>query len=141
MQREIKFRAKVKGDAGMWNVWAIDWRRLKVMLDGARDGEWTPMSKIQSLMQYINQKDINEVEICDGDIVQYQASLIPLVHETYQVVWLQNGFAYKQVGTEDQWVTYLQPTKLEVIGNIYQDKARLEELGWFEDEDAWSCFI
>jgi hypothetical protein len=81
------------------------------------------------------------VEICDGDIVQYQASLIPLVHETYQVVWLQNGFAYKQVGTEDQWVTYLQPTKLEVIGNIYQDKARLEELGWFEDEDAWSCFI
>lgn len=22
-----------------------------------------------------------------------------------------------------------------------KDKARLEELGWFEDEDAWSCFI
>ena len=125
MQREIKFRAKVKGDAGMWNVWAIDWRNLQVMLDGARDGAWTPMSKIQALMQYINQKDINDVEMYDGDIVKYQVSLIPLVYETYEVVWLQNGFAYKQVGTEDQWVIYLQPTKLEVIGNIYENSALL----------------
>jgi hypothetical protein len=44
------------------------------------------------------------------------------------------GEYYFHPGHDQIWVG-----KFEWITNDV-DKARLEELGWFEDEDSWSCF-
>lgn len=40
-----EFNARVKGDAGVYRVWGIDWMNHRVLLDRA-GLEWTPIDKV-----------------------------------------------------------------------------------------------
>ena len=40
-------RCKIKGDAGTYEVWAIDWLNLRVMANRDCGTEWVPMSKLK----------------------------------------------------------------------------------------------
>lgn len=41
-----EYRARVKGDAGIYKVWGIDWLHHRVLLDRAGAYEWTPIKNI-----------------------------------------------------------------------------------------------
>ena len=128
MQREIKFRAWVKSENKLYPVeqWSNNsWIAVPVQLS---EDDWQleqrPMEDV-ILMQFTGLKDKNGKDIYEGDIVKYQASLIPLVEEVYVCIWYQNGFGYKKPGEDDQASMYLQQSKLEVIGNIHENPALL----------------
>lgn len=38
--------AKVRGDAGVYDVWAIDWNHHKVQIYRALSYEWLPIDKV-----------------------------------------------------------------------------------------------
>lgn len=40
------YTATVRGDAGTYEVWGIDWMNHRVLLNRASSLEWTPISKI-----------------------------------------------------------------------------------------------
>lgn len=113
IRRFCDFRAKVKGDAGMWNVLALDMLGQRVALDGARAG-WTPIDKIQAIMRFTGLHDKNEVKIYEGDI--YLDS-----RGAKQVAWF---------GDDGNWsysysiYEYMEEPSLhwEVIGNVFQNR-------------------
>ena len=39
-------KAKIKGDAGIYSVWIIDWLNLRVFVSRACGDEWVPMEKV-----------------------------------------------------------------------------------------------
>lgn len=78
------------------------------------------------LVEWTGLVDKNQKEIFEGDIVKYTASFVPLVEEVYFVDWYQAGFAFKKRG-ENGAATYLQTSKLEVIGNIYKNPNLLDD--------------
>lgn len=120
--REIKFRAKVMGDAGIWDVWKIDWLNLQVELNGARANEWTPMSKIQALMQFTGLLDKNDEEIYEGDLVEtYDFFGKPI--GIFEVKYEHFGF---RLFKKDDPTTYHSVQMLSVIGNVWENPELLE---------------
>lgn len=45
MPQAPTYMARVKGDAGAYKVWGIDWLHQKVLIDRA-GLEWTPIAKV-----------------------------------------------------------------------------------------------
>ncbi|MGG2576103.1 hypothetical protein ACQYZY_28750 [Pseudomonas aeruginosa] len=45
MPQAPAYLAKVKGDAGTYKVWGIDWMHQRVLIDRA-GLEWTPIAKV-----------------------------------------------------------------------------------------------
>ena len=120
MQRIIKFRS---------------WDGSKIDYDPWGDEyycEGTPINDLfarpyrgQVFMQFTGLKDKNEKEIYEGDIVKYQASLVPLTYEYYEVVYQACGFHFRELSKDVAEVSYLSPTKLEVVGNRYENPSLL----------------
>lgn len=120
--REIKFRAKVKGDAGLWNVWKIDWLNQQVELDGAREGSWMSMQKIQALMEFTGYQDYHGEDIYEGDVIQ--------THEKIGLVCFNHKLGQWGILTEDKIFSLTSLLKYsEIIGNEYTyDKSCAENL-------------
>lgn len=49
--KTIRYQAKVKGDAGTYDVWGIDWKDQKVCVYRASAFEWIPFAKIQNIFE------------------------------------------------------------------------------------------
>lgn len=57
--------AKIKGDAGVYSVWAIDWLNLKVQVYRAMAYEWIDMKKVK-LSIFPFEKD----KLTDNNVLQ-----------------------------------------------------------------------
>ena len=118
--REIKFRAKVKGDAGIWGVQAIDWPNQRVFLDGAR-ANWHPMDKIKAFMQFTGLKDKNGKEVWEGDLLKHD------LWGTSEIIWDKECANFRGKNEEhDITLADHQLQRSRVIGNIYQNPELLK---------------
>ncbi len=69
--REVKFRARVKGDSGTYQVGIIDWVDQCVMIQRSNDDyDRVPFEMIQALEQWTNMDDREGIPIYDGDKVE-----------------------------------------------------------------------
>ena len=143
MQREIKFRTWNKNEQKMEQVFGLDWTDKKNTED---EPEHRFTDKIQSylcdaplvngedeyrkvwwedryeydLMRFTGLKDKNGKEIYEGDICKAPHDFGPggFSERTFAVAW-HNELGY-------QW-NYWDLSKLEVIGNIYENPDLLKQ--------------
>lgn len=128
MNREIEFRAWHKKYGYMARVADISFNRERINLNGADIGSFDDIE----LMQYTGLKDKNGVKIFEGDIVNICGFTDRDVveYDNYYV-----GYVLKSYDKNGK-VIYITPLikyssivapKLEVIGNIYENKELLNE--------------
>lgn len=79
----------------------------------------------ESIGEYTGYKDINDIEICEGDIVETTRGLNHIVG----VVTMIKGCWYIQDGKDSYYrlIPRFGATENKVIGNIYENKNLLEE--------------
>lgn len=139
---DIKFRAWSIAYGFMMNVEMISFKANRVF----HDSEW--WSDFE-LMQYVGLKDINGVEIYEGDILKatcrkkvgYEENLngytVPIYEENHTQFWtvehkVFNGMmGYMVYGVNRRWnqpltKNTIRNCKCEVVGNIYENKELLD---------------
>ena len=125
--REIKFRAWLKNIEKMVEVEEINFIYEEVRFKDYETPFTKPIEinvsfKDVELMQYTGLKDKNGVKIFEGDIVKFDDNL-------YQIVYDDEDCSFVLSSKEEKhrvlgcWRT----PKMEVIGNIYENKELLEE--------------
>lgn len=136
MNREIKFRAWDIDLKIMRNIELISFPLNKPSgkdisatdLDDNDISEWIYDYK---LMQYTGLKDINGVEIYEGDIVKYDTYCDGLNEEGVisQVKYVDGGFIpFTEDYGDSSGVLYdIYANNYEIIGNIYETPELLEE--------------
>ena len=79
----------------------------------------------ESIGEYTGYKDINDIEICEGDIVETTRGLNHIVG----VVTMIKGCWYIQDGKDSYYrlIPRFGAAENKVIGNIYENKNLLEE--------------
>ena len=79
----------------------------------------------ESIGEYTGDKDINDIEICEGDIVETTRALNHIVG----VVTMIKGCWYIQDGKNSYYrlIPRFGTAENKVIGNIYENKNLLEE--------------
>ena len=79
----------------------------------------------ESIGEYTGYKDINDIEICEGDIVETTRALNHIVG----VVTMIKGCWYIQDGKDSYYrlIPRFGTAENKVIGNIYENKELLEE--------------
>jgi len=128
---EIKFRVFTKED-GLCDVIEIDFdnKNVEYILNDFDDSASVKFNKCK-LLQYTGLKDKNGVEIYEGDIVRIFG-----LNRTVEVFFKKGSFGY--LGTiSESFVSFSEnynfnflenkSNKIEVIGNIYENKELLDE--------------
>lgn len=108
--REIKFRAWEKNMKEMINVDSIDFERKIINKEWA----WRMFSEVV-LMQYTGLKDINGIEIYEGDVCESVLGIKGIV--------IFDKGAYKLKSKQSMYGISKLP---KVIGNIYENPEILE---------------
>lgn len=132
--REVKFRAWVKELGILANVIAIDFENEKVVLSiGVESTCWWYAStfdlKDVELMQYTGLKDINGVEIYDGDILTDFGDAGPLYVEFSTE---HAGFVFMDKfdnGPPSYTPKEISYEYFEIIGNLYKNPELLVNEG------------
>jgi len=130
--REIKFRAWDKEDKTM----IIDEQNfipLKITNKGVlrlnpkyKDDLWEIIDKDRFvILEYTGIKDINGVEIYEGDILK--CWVVGRKYQNYIVKWSASEGTYKAYDNDDvYYIDCVSWSKQEVIGNIYENPELLE---------------
>jgi uncharacterized phage protein (TIGR01671 family) len=125
--REIKFRAWDKKENKMQQVVQIlyghEASNYPLSVDFFRSVKSRLIKDIE-LMQYTGLKDKNGKEIYEGDILFF-GSVDEGCGDTYEVMWVKNGFKARWIHTGKEYFEELDDT-FEVIGNIYENKELLK---------------
>lgn len=130
MNREIEFRAWLKYKKEMADVTTIDFKKRCVLIDKPYFpkipeycGTTLLFDQIE-LMQYTGLKDKNGVKIFEGDIVKFEDSILRIIYDDEECRFIMtkepdNILSYRAL-------TIWRYNKIEVIGNIYENKNLLE---------------
>lgn len=135
MNREIKFRAWDKTAKEMRKVMSLDFyttRQSEATLTSDGDAYLRYFDDIE-LMQYTGFKDVNRVEIYEGDIVtfcdfgfEFSGGMTNSKNHVCKVIYELGSFYL--VGKDyNDFLSHaiLNDEELEVIGNIYENKELL----------------
>ena len=117
-----KFRAWLKNDKEMIEVRVIDWNNM--IVDSFNPYIEIPLEKV-ILMQSTGLKDLNGIEIFEGDIVRFFDSLYTVFYD------IKEG-SYRLKPHDDRWVVdymsnFSSEESFEVVGNIYENAELMEE--------------
>ena len=115
MSREIKFRAWVKKTKTMVDLYQTTPLALDANLQ--QDGIFIPFSEEFIIMQFSGLKDKNDNEIYEGDVIKTSWE------GNKEVVFRKGCFCYQTGG--DKYHIFNEK-KVEVIGNIYENKDLLK---------------
>lgn len=140
MNREIKFRAWLKGDKIMCDV--LEWRSVgKIGVVIQDSGPFLFPDKALEIMQYTGLKDKNGKEIYEGDIIKKHKSDV-LPEEIGTVIWasVRCSFTvetvrkhYFDIGKCNRDIitdtSSDRDHRMEIIGNIYENPELLKEKG------------
>lgn len=132
--REIKFRAWCKFENKMYNKFYIEDHMKFAFMDELIDSA----KERYELMQYTGLKDVNDVEIYEGDIVDFTffdhydngtnyKGVVKYRSGIYEI-WKNNDSEF--FGSDGPFIlnfAWLQTEEFEVIGNIYENPELLEE--------------
>jgi len=128
--REIKFRAKIKGDAGVYKAWSIDWLWQKALVSRACGDEYVKFDRIEALMQYTGLKDRNGAKIFEGDIVKAW-----MYDDEFHIlkIYFEDGAFLIDFQDSDSDLTTIgwfieNGGNVEIIGNIYENPELLGTL-------------
>ena len=116
-----RFRAWLKNDKEMIEVRVIDWNNM--IVDSFNPYIEIPLEKV-ILMQSTGLKDLNGVEIFEGDIVRFFDSLYTVFYD------IKEG-SYRLKPHDDRWVVdymsnFSSEESFEVVGNIYENAELME---------------
>ena len=128
--RNIKFRAWDKGDKSMKPILSINFENKEVIhnelhtYDGEGDEtDWSTFKDIE-LMQYIGLKDKNNVEIYEGDIVNFRTN--DYRHLISEIKWGNCIYLIKSDYGVWEGLWEQDASQIEVIGNIYKNPEMLK---------------
>lgn len=119
MSREIKFRAWDTKDNQMITVETL---HVKTGCVGKENDEWDWYKRDRILMQYTELKDRNGVEIYEGDIIKFGHGSIRRIEYDRGSFTMFEGESRRSPISD-----YISDSKVEVIGNIYENPELLEE--------------
>ncbi len=124
--RQIKLRAKIKGDAGVYAVWGIDWLNGKALIERACGNELVLFEKIEAFLEFTGLLDKNGIEIYERDIIKCPQTKFYLGIEVWKVEYSEIWGSY---GWTDggAWYQFKQDFDYEVIGNIYENPELLNQ--------------
>lgn len=120
--REIKFRVWHKEYKAMFNVRKLHFLGSRIKVNNDIDFVLNMNDKENQniiLMQYTGIKDINEKEICEGDIVKYFKDELAIIE------FKRGCFVIESENYIDYFYEILG--EIEVIGNIYENEDLLEK--------------
>lgn len=123
--REIKFRAKLLFD----NVWSYG----AVSMDSKKVFRITPQDTIQHLLvnentigQYTGLKDKNGVDIYEGDIIKSSEFKYDKHNINFKgIIYWDEDYGWHVTGNAHDFLGDFMLSKLEVIGNIHENKELL----------------
>lgn len=132
--RDIKFRAWVKEDKELCEVYTLSKYRVFVISDIPEDETMAeiPLHGVE-LMQYTGLKDKNGVEIYEGDIITADNgnSFRIVFFEGAFIVFFEGAFRVARLGERIKIVIPLDVVArnkdCKVVGNIHENPELLEE--------------
>ncbi len=125
--REMKFRAFLKSNQVMYDVLTLDIIDKKALIENA-EKQLKGYVKLQEieLMQYTGLKDNIGKEIYEGDIISFgdNKAVVFYEHAKFKAKYRYYNNCYCYDALSD--VLYFK--KVEVIGNIYENKELIDEV-------------
>ena len=131
MTREIKFRVwdKIMEDIAPLVELHSDWVAIPIMDEGGGHLEQRKIEDVE-LMQFTGLKDVNGVEIYEGDIVEWHDSIpnIDWYGRVKGVIeYRHGGFFVEALKASCEFSNYIWCLgEFKVIGNIYENKYLLK---------------
>lgn len=121
-RREIKFRAWLGNSKRMVEVCNIAFHNKEITYQEDLCGDfYSEKTDNFILMQYTGLKDTKDVEIYEGDIVEYS-------DELYEIKWMFTGFYLRN--PKGGFIELAECDECcEVVGNIYENSL-LSEVIW-----------
>lgn len=124
--REIKFRAWDKKTKKMYFNVEDTYDGMSGHEDYDSFGNLVGNYEVE-LMQYTGFKGANDVEVYEGDIVEYSEYFSPLVYnKTLVIKWRKSGFWLWDIALEEWFSSMCSDERLKVVGNIYENPELLE---------------